>query len=81
MTETFTLKLVAESYKIKYDKVKKIAKKLGFDHRKVTDAEAFEIANYKNKPYVEIITVYKETLVMPSKANFLDLWELPEWPR
>lgn len=72
----FTLKLVSESYKIPYKKVLSIAEELGLKGDKVTNDQAFDIANHNNKPKIEVIVVYKTTEIMPSRLNYTTLEDL-----
>ena len=82
MTDLFHIDIVAMSYKISKNTIRKRARKLGIIGKYFTDDQAFDIANYghQKKYIVEVIRIHEETIIIPSKANFLSIEMLPQWP-
>jgi hypothetical protein len=72
----FHLKLVSEAYKIKYRAAVWRARKLGITSDRVTNEQAFDIANYGIKPSVEVIVVYITFEIIPSRLNYTTLEDL-----
>jgi hypothetical protein len=72
----FHLRLVSEAYKIKYRSVVWRARKLGITSSEVTNEQAFDIANYRKKPKLEVIVVYVTFEIIPSRMNYTTLEDL-----
>lgn len=80
--DSFHFKIVAMSYDMPVRKVRRRAKKLGIKGEYLTNEQAFDVANYTagGKMTVQVIRIHEETLIIPSKSNFLPLEQLPQWP-
>ena len=74
--DRFHLKLVASAYGIDYRSAIDKARQLGIQGFYVTDEQAFDIANYEEKPIVEVIVVYNTIEVFHSRLNNTALEDL-----
>lgn len=72
----FHLSLVASAYGIAYRSAVWRARKLGILGFEVTDEQAFDIANYGEKPPVRVVVVYTTIEVFHSKLNNTALEDL-----
>jgi len=80
MKDSFHFDIVVQAYKISRETVRIRARKLGIAGSYVTNEQAFDIANFRHKPIITNVPKYTETLIMPSKGNYITIENLPDWP-